>query len=204
MLFCGQQSPQLVVDELMSECAQLINEEEPCPNSMGHQRKLSSASTFHAQVCFLDPRVMSSGQGFCFNDWNTLTVCPVCHPHACCPAYDYFTGCILLQLHSTLQFGRTEGASMCGSVGRSKTLEMSRVVSSTAQSELNKMWDSFPTGSHFHSLPQSESVVTSGVFGTGPASAVSGGRSFAVSAEHSSFKSGALPTPAHERYGGPL
>ena len=53
MLFCGQQSPQLVVDELMSECAQLINEEEPCPSATGHQRKLSTVSTFHAQVRLL-------------------------------------------------------------------------------------------------------------------------------------------------------
>eukprot|EP00892_Ulva_mutabilis_P001735 jgi/Ulvmu1/11562/UM079_0005.1 len=143
LLFCGQQSPQLVVDELMSECAQLINEEEPCP--VGTQRKLSSISTFHAQ------------------------------------------------------FGRIEVSSVCASAGRSRALEMSRLVSNTAQSELAKMWDSVPAGSQFHSFAQSESVVTSGIFGTGAASAISGGRSFAASAEQSSFKSGALQTPAHER-----
>lgn len=48
LLFCCNQSPQLVVDELMSECAQLINDEEACP--VGPQRKLSSVATFHAQV----------------------------------------------------------------------------------------------------------------------------------------------------------
>lgn len=100
-----------------------------------------------------------------------------------------------------LQCGKTEATSVCGSAGKSHTLETSQLMSNTAQSELNKMWDTFSTGSQFHSFPQSESVQTSGVFGTGGASAVSAGRSNAVSAEHSSFKSGVLPTPVHERCG---